>query len=75
MELKFIRIDNAIETKLIINGDEQNFEYLMFINKLIDGERIENVIYPNDITEDEKKEIEDMIAKINQILTESHNER
>jgi len=72
MELKFIRIDNAIETKLIINGDEQNFEYLMFINKLIDGERIENVIYPNDITEDEKKEIEDMITKIKQILIEPH---
>lgn len=71
MKLKFVRTDDTIETKLIIDDNEQNFDYLSFINKLIDGEQLEDIEYPDDVTEDEEKEVNTMIEKINSIINEN----
>ena len=71
MKLKFIRVENTIETKLIIDNNEQKFDYLLFINRLINGEQLENIEYPNDITEDEKKEVINMVEKINEVINEN----
>lgn len=74
MELKFIRTDDAIETKLILDGDEQIFDYLLFINKLIDGTKLEEITYPDDVSDDEKKEIDSMVEKINSVIVENPND-
>ena len=68
MKLKFIKVNDVIETKLIINDIEQNFEYLTFINNLIDGNEIEEIIYPDDISNEEKEEIDKMIEQINEVI-------
>jgi len=70
MKLKFVRTNDTIETKLVIDDNEQIFDYLSFINKLIDGEQLEDVEYPDDVSENEKKEVNDMIEKINDIINE-----
>ena len=71
MKLKFVRTDDTIETKLVIDDNEQSFDYLLFINKLIDGEQIEDIEHPDDVTEDEKKEINNMVEEINKIIVEN----
>ena len=68
MKLKFTRQDDAIITKLEIGGEEEEFNYLRFINKLIDGDIFDESEYPEDITEQEKSEIEQMIEKINEVI-------
>ena len=68
MKLEFVRTSDIIETKLIINDIEQNFEYLIFINNLIDGNKIEEIIYPNDISNEEKEEIDKMIEQISAVI-------
>jgi hypothetical protein len=69
MKLIFNRDEDVIVTKLEIDGDTQDFNYLTFINKLIDGEEVDDTVYPTDITNDEKKEIESMIQKINETIS------
>jgi hypothetical protein len=71
MKLKFVRTDDTIETKLVTDENEQSFDYLLFINKLIDGEQIEDIEYPNDVTEDEEKEVNVMIEEINNIINKN----
>ena len=68
MKLKFSRQNDAIVTKLEINGEEEDFNYLTFINKLIDGDTLDEPEYPEDITEQEKSEIAQMIEKINKVI-------
>jgi len=68
MKLKFSRHDDAIVTKLEIDGEEEEFNYLTFINKLIDGDTLDEPEYPEDITEQEKSEIVQMIEKINEVI-------
>jgi len=75
MKLKFVRTDDTIETKILISDEEEkDFEYLMFINKLIDGEPLEDTIYPDEVSDDEKKEIDKMIKQINEILITANEE-
>jgi hypothetical protein len=71
MKLKFVRTNDTIETKILINDDEMDFEYLRFINQLIDGEQLEETIYPNNVSDGEKKEIDEMVKQINDILVEN----
>ena len=75
MKLKFIRESETVDTKIILdNGEEKEFDYLLFINKIIDGEQIDDIIYPDDISDDEKNEIKNMIDSINQIIKANGNE-
>jgi len=69
MKLKFSKQDDAVITQLEINEKVMEFEYLIFINKLIEGETLEESEYPEDITELEKKEIEQMIVRINEVIS------
>jgi hypothetical protein len=71
MKLIFNREEDVIVTKLEIDGDTQDFNYLTFINKLIDGEELNDTEYPTDITDEEKKEVETMIQKINEAISSS----
>ncbi len=73
MKLKFVRVKDTIETKLLINDIEKEFDYLVFINRLISGEQLENIVYPADVTENEKNEIDSMVEKINEVIAENNN--
>jgi len=74
MKLIFNREEDVIVTKLEINGDTQNFDYLTFINKLIAGEELDDTEYPTDITTQEESEINGMIQKINEVISGSNGE-
>ena len=68
MKLIFSRQEDTIVTKLELGGDIEEFDYLIFINKLIGGETLEEAEYPEDITQQEKEEIDGMIDRINEAL-------
>ena len=68
MKLKFSRQNDTIVTKLEVEGGEEEFNYLTFINKLIGGDTLDESEYPEDITSQEKNEIEQMIDKINEVI-------
>lgn len=71
MKIIFNRKEGIVETKLDIDSEEQDFDYLTLINKLLEGVVLEDPQYPEDVSEDEKNEIDEMIAKINEVMLQS----
>ena len=68
MKLKFTRETDTIVTQMEADGDVNDFDYLTFIKRLVEGETLDAPEYPEDITELEREEIERMIEKINESL-------
>lgn len=52
---------------ITIKRDAENieFDYIQFINMLYNGEELEEIIFDQEIIEEEKKQISDMINEIN----------
>lgn len=46
-------------------GNKINFNYIELIEMLYQGDNIEEIVYPEDIEEQQKENIEQMIEKIN----------
>ena len=57
--------------KLLIENDEgkqEKFDYIKFINMLYDGESVENIEYDDNISQEEKEQINKMIEEIKEIV-------
>lgn len=50
------------------NGKEENFEYVTFINMLYEEKQEIKIKYDDNITEEEKNQINKMIKEINEII-------
>ncbi|MBS4068095.1 MAG: hypothetical protein KGZ62_05810 [Sulfurimonas sp.] len=66
MKLVFFKEDDEIKLKLNHEGNDEEFNYVRLIEFLHDGKELEDTEYYEDISEDEKDKINDMIQKINE---------
>jgi hypothetical protein len=65
MKLVFFKEENEIKLKLNHENSDEEFNYVRLIEFLHDGNELEDTEYYQDITEEEKEKINDMIQKIN----------
>lgn len=67
-------LDLKIETS---DGTLKDFDYIYLIKSLFNNENINNIQFPDDIEDEQKENMEQMIEKINEIIqknTNSNNE-
>ncbi len=70
MKLVFFREENEIKLKLNHEGNDEEFNYVRLIKFLHENNELETTEYDDDISEDEKGKINDMIQKINQTVVQ-----
>ena len=70
MKLVFFREENEIKLKLNHDGNDEEFNYVRLIKFLHENNELETTEYDDDISEDEKGKINDMIQKINQTVVQ-----
>ena len=66
MKLVFFKEDEDIKLKLNNNGTDEEFSYVKLIKFLHLGNELEETEYYDDISEEEKSKIDEMILKINE---------
>ena len=70
MKLEIEKIEEEIKIYIIDEDGKHDFEYINFIERLYCDEEIEEIICPDDISEEEEKELKRMIDKINETKNE-----
>lgn len=68
MKLVFFKEENEIKLKLNHENSDEEFNYVRLIEFLHNGDELENTEYYEDITEEEKEKIDNMILKINEVV-------
>ena len=66
MKLVFFKEENEIKLKLNHESSNEEFNYVRLIEFLHEGNELESTEYCENILEDEKSKINDMIQKINE---------
>ena len=66
MKLVFFKEDEDIKLKLNNNGTDEEFSYVKLIKFLHVGNELEETEYYDDISDEEKSKIDEMILKINE---------
>ena len=66
MKLVFFKEDEDIKLKLNNNGTDEEFSYVKLIKFLLVGNELEETEYYDDISDEEKSKIDEMILKINE---------
>lgn len=66
MKLVFFKEDEDIKLKLNNNGTDEEFSYVKLIKFLHEGNELEETEYYDDISDEEKSKIDEMIVKINE---------
>lgn len=73
MQLSIDKIKDQYKLNTIKeDGNKEKFEYIKFINMIYEGEKVEKINYGNNITEEEKKQIQKMINDINAEIEKAH---
>jgi hypothetical protein len=73
MQLNIDKIKDQYKLNIIKeDGNKEKFEYIKFINMIYEGEKVENINYGNNITEEEKEQIQKMINDINAEIEKAH---
>lgn len=66
MKLVFFKEDEEIKLKLNNNGMDEEFSYIKLIEFLHVGNELEETEYYDEISDEEKSKIDEMIIKINE---------
>ncbi len=66
MKLVFFKENEDIKLKLNNNGTDEEFRYVKLIKFLHVGNELEETEYYDDISDEEKSKIDEMILKINE---------
>ncbi len=73
MQLSIDKIKDQYKLNIIKeDGNKEKFEYIKFINMIYEGEKVEKINYGNNITEEEKEQIQKMINDINAEIEKAH---
>ncbi|MDD5052586.1 MAG: hypothetical protein PHO27_07645 [Sulfuricurvum sp.] len=68
MKLVFSKEENEIKVKLHENGTEVDFNYIEWIKFIHEGNELEETIYCEEITPEEREKVNVMISKINDAI-------
>lgn len=73
MQLSIDKIKDQYKLNIIKeDGNKEKFEYIKLINMIYEGEKVEKINYGNNITEEEKEQIQKMINDINAEIKKAH---
>ena len=73
MQLSIDKIKDQYKLNIIKeDGNKEKFEYIKFINMIYEGEKTKKINYGNNITEEEKEQIQKMINDINAEIKKAH---
>ncbi|QUH26138.1 hypothetical protein [Serpentinicella alkaliphila] len=74
MKLKFNKIEDGTITVSSVHGDvETDFNYIEMIEYLYENNLLQDMEYCEEITEDEKIKLTEMISKINAAIVRKEN--
>jgi hypothetical protein len=74
MKLVFFKEVDEIKVKLEHDGSDEEFNYIRLIEFLHDNNELEDTEYYDDISEDEKDKINNMINEINTTIIKQATE-
>lgn len=75
MKLKFTKVGEQIDIKVLYSEGEVPFEYVHFINRLFDGESLEEIEFEGDISDEVKVKLQEMTTKINESINPEQEEQ
>lgn len=71
MKLNLEKVKGQYKLSIINDdGKKEKFDYIKFINILYEGTKLEDVQYDEEITEEEKSQIDKMIEDIKNVVKE-----
>lgn len=71
MKINVKKTSEDIVLSLIIDGNEEPFDYVKLVNELYNKKEIEEIVYSGEINDWEKDEIKILIDKINDTVKQS----
>lgn len=71
MKINVKKTSEDIVLSLIIDGNEEPFDYVKLVNELYNKKEIEEIVYSGEINDWEKDEIKKLIDKINDTVKQS----
>ena len=72
MKINVKKENEDIVLSLVIDGEEEPFDYVKLVNELYNKKEIEEIVYSDEINDWEKVEIKRLIDKINNTITQSN---
>ncbi len=66
MTIDFIKEENEIKIYISKDNNKNQFDYINFIKYLYENNKIEDINFTEDFSEDEKEKFSEMITKINE---------